>query len=231
MPDPLILVDLDDTLLDYQAEERAARDAVADRLARRHGLARDAFERGYSAAKRRLRAFDVQDPARATDKRSRLELALRHCELPATDAEVDGALTVYRAARLRALRPLRGAVPLLATLAARGRVVICTHGPHDDQLQRIRRAGLSGFVHDLRASGRLGVTKSRLLEFLGSYGDDPALMISDQLRPDVEEAVRIGLPSIWVAWDDPATPPDGARAAGDLNEVLEHSRNLLDGAP
>jgi FMN phosphatase YigB (HAD superfamily) len=208
------LIDLDDTLVDYAAEERSAMLAVGALLPAEIG--RDRWKRAYLAGKRQARAARGQT---ADEHRLRLACAFEAAGLAADPDFVEHAVARYWQARYAHVRLLPGATEVLGLLRRRAEhLCLCTHGVGFRQRDRLRLAGIGGYFDAVRISGDVGATKADWVRFLGPAYTASAryAVISDQMVPDLA-AARPGMFTVLVARGAPQGAPAGPRYWPDLH--------------
>lgn len=213
------LIDLDDTLLDYRGEKRAAVRALWGLLPRYVDAER--WARVYRGAKDRARV--LRPGADEGQYRVRLALAFATVGRRPDEAFLDRALARYWQARYASVRLVPGATRVLAHLARRCEaLVLCTHGIGARQRDRLDRAGIAGAFTDVRISGEVGATKDDWAAFLGPLYDPRAryLVISDRADPDLIAADRLGMETVLVGGD--GAEPAGLRRVPTLAGLLEH---------
>lgn len=211
---PVVLLDLDDTILDHVACERAA---VAATLAAfdldGSDVVIDTYARHNAALWGQYRRGAITSVALRT---SRWERTLRDRGLVA-DVRAVAAHYLDEFAATGALLP--GAAEALWWLARRARVAICTNGFREVQTTRLAATGLQDLVDAFASSEEAGVAKPDpavlhlALERLGVDEVDPAdvVVVGDQLGTDVAAGHALGAHTVWIAPDD-AVVPEGRRA-------------------
>ena len=205
----VVLLDLDDTLLDHDACERAA---VAATLAAfdlpGDGQVVDTYVRHNAELWERYRDGAIAPEVLRTERWDRTLRAIeRSGDVPAISAHY-----LEQFAATGALLP--GAAEALWWLARRARVAICTNGFRSVQQQRLAATGLDVLVHAFVSSEEAGVAKPDptslhlALERLGSSGADPArvVVVGDQLATDVAAGHALGAHTVWIAPDDAVVP-------------------------
>lgn len=214
------LVDLDDTLLDYRAEEDHGRDAV--RARQLPGADPRLWQHLYRRAKLEIRA---QTPLPTSDSHFRrlaraLELLQIHGVQCRTDEKfVRECENDYWEAREAAVRLLPGSRNLLDVLHARcDRTILCTLGTQRRQSRRLKIAGLDDAFDTVLTSDTTRVGKDHWPTFLGTHWceEDSYLVVSDTYDPDLRHAARIGMCTAWVRGaakslavkHDSGVPPD-----------------------
>jgi putative hydrolase of the HAD superfamily len=229
-----VLLDLDDTLLDYSgcAEQcwTEACAAGADALDQTRLLAELA----------RARRWFWSDPER--HRRERVDMvrawttivahALEGCG--AADARRAAAVAEDFAARRRALmRLFPEARAFLGTLRDRGLpLALVTNGDAREQRDKIERHGLAPFFDVILIEGEMGVGKPeaivyrRALDALRVTAGPDVWMVGDNLEWDVAGSQRVGLRAAWIDRPGTGLPPDAVvrpdrivRALGELTRA------------
>ncbi len=213
----VVLLDLDDTLLDHDACERAA---VAETLTA-FGLpddepAVDAYVRINAAA---WVAYREGRTDAATLRVQRWVDTLRVLDVTSASGNVTAISDAYVTAFGSSVVTLPGAPEAAWWLARRARVVVATNGFAQVQAQRLEAAGLTGVVHGIASSEEVGVAKpdpALLRLAVGKaavQGAEPAgpqdvVMVGDQLATDIAAGAAYGADTVWIAPDDAVVPAD-----------------------
>jgi putative hydrolase of the HAD superfamily len=210
-----LLVDLDDTLLDYSGGVDACWEAACERAA--PGLERNAL----LAALLDARQWLWSDPER--HRRERVDMlgawtkiaarALESCGCadPRTAAEIAG---VYAERRRQAWRLFPEAPAFLARLRERGvPLALVTNGDARQQRDKIERHDLARWFDTILIEGEMGYGKPEeavYLEALRRLGvsADAAWMVGDHLEFDVGAPQRLGLRGVWVDRAGAGLPAD-----------------------
>ena len=212
----VVLLDLDDTVLDHDACERAA---VAATMAAfgvdADDIAIDTYVRHNAALWEQYRSGAVTPQVLRTD---RWERTLRDLDLVA-DLDVPAIAAHYLEAFAATGSLLPGAGEALWWLRRRASVAICTNGFQQVQADRMRATGLSALVDAFVSSEEAGVAKpdptslELALERLGRSDVDrgQVAVVGDQLGTDVAAGLALGAHTVWIAPDD-AVVPSGAGA-------------------
>ncbi len=193
-----LLVDADDTLMDFPAAEAHALQA----LFVAHALPTDeaTFQRYYAintALWDALERGEVTSEALRVLRFSRL-LEDLHCAKSASILAED-----YIALLGQQAHPLPGAEAALARWAARVPIAIVTNGLAAVQRHRFARSPMSPYIRALVISEEVGVAKpdprifAAALKALGCTDPTQALMIGDSLKADVAGASQSGIDSCW----------------------------------
>jgi FMN phosphatase YigB (HAD superfamily) len=210
---PLVLFDLDDTLVDHQA----AFHAWAEEFAVQHALGGEAVDwllmakEHYCGPKDGLfrmicEEFSLVEPAEWLWEQYRRRIP---------------QLVTCRPQDLRALRRLRG---------MGWRVGIVTNGMADNQLGKIHRTGLAAVVDGWCVSGEVGIRKPdpRIFHLAaqrcGTVADRTGWMVGDSLVLDVTGGRAAGLQTIWInptGSTPPSEQPDPDLTVSTVAEAAE----------
>jgi putative hydrolase of the HAD superfamily len=199
---PVILFDLDDTILDDTGGASAAWEQACIDSGAPDGL--------YDAI-RSAGAWFWSDADRHRTGRADLLEARRTIVATALDnlGLADDGLSVRISMRLNALRdeaitPLPGAIDALDALRARGvRLGLLTNGSARHQRWKIERFALQSHFDYVGIEGEVGFGKPEaeaFLRALRSLGAEPgdAWMVGDNLVFDVGGAQAVGMQGVWV---------------------------------
>lgn len=190
------LIDLDDTLFDFQAAEAAAFRHLLEQANIPWTQPRfETYRRINEGYWQRLSRGEVTKqvllPARFEDwlKQENLQGAPEKLnENYLTLLSQQGTL-------------LPGALDMMRTLHQRGKVVIVTNGVARAQHGKIQRSGLTPYIHHLLISEEVGAEKphplifERALEAAGEQDRRYALMVGDSPGSDIQGAHNAGIDS------------------------------------
>jgi putative hydrolase of the HAD superfamily len=214
-----LLLDLDDTLLDYSGGVDQSWEAAVGACST-PGL--DARQLVATIAETRRWFWD--DPARHRRERVHMLAAWQHIvefALERLGAEADGlAAAIARdfAARRRAtMRLFPDTLDSLEHFRRRGvPLALVTNGDASQQRDKIERYGLGPFFEAIVIEGEFGTGKPdevvyrHALKSLGAAPED-AWMAGDHLEFDVEAPQRLGLRGVWMDRQGRGLP-DGSAA-------------------
>lgn len=189
-----ILIDLDDTLFDFQAGNRKAVAALMAEL----DLASDTVFEEYQAINHAC--WQALERGEMTQETLHVERFRRF--LRAKGRGDDPTAVAARFAQLlgRQAIPIPGAVESLQRIARRLPVVLLTNGITAIQEARLETSGIGRMVHSAVISQQVGLSKPNPAIFLYALqGTDPrrALMIGDGINSDVLGANRAGVDMCW----------------------------------
>jgi FMN phosphatase YigB (HAD superfamily) len=208
MPVPSHLVlDLDDTILDYSAPAEALWPQLYRRFAPAMGVPVDRLQR---AVKESLRWY-WSDPERFREGRLDLKRARRILVRNAFEAlgrkdmeTADALADAFSRERENVVKPFAGAVESLELFQRRGaRMVLLTNGESALQRAKIERFGLGRFFDAILIEGEIGIGKPdprahRAALALLEAEPAKAWMIGDSWDFDIRPANALGMNGAWI---------------------------------
>jgi putative hydrolase of the HAD superfamily len=240
-----LLVDLDDTLLDYTG---GVEDSWREACVAHAGLAGVDVE-ALAPALARARRWLWSDPERHRAERMDMPGAWRKiaehalAALDASDARLAEAIAEdYAARRWRRIALFPGVTVALGKLRERGVLLgLVTNGDRRQQRRKVEHFALARFFDVILIEGEFGSGKPdesvyrHVLETLKAKPVD-AWMVGDHLEWDVGAPQRLGLRGAWVDVEGGGLPADAStrpdliiRAFTEIVDLVE-SRNDGDGA-
>jgi len=227
-----LLVDLDDTLLDYTGGVEESWHHAATSVAAPAGVDPAVLVPAIARARR----WFWDDPER--HRRERIDMigawtkVAAHAleEIEAADGALAGRVAEHYAAhRWERMALFPGVVDALGRLRARGiPLALVTNGDHRQQRRKIEQYDLARFFDVIVIEGEFGVGKPEeavyrhVLAALRARPED-AWMVGDNLEWDVAAPQRLGLTGVWVDGPGlglpeaaPATPHHIIRAFPEL---------------
>lgn len=203
-----LLVDLDGTVLDYDAAAHRALAETLTELGMDAEAVTPAYRRHNAEHWARLEAGELTPAEVRVGRWSAFLTEHGSVADPVTTSQE----YVERLARGGDLLP--GAAEALWWLARRMPLVALTNGFEDVQTARLAAAGVHGLFRAVVTSDAVGVSKpdpaivEAALEHLEGDERDDVVVVGDQLASDIAAAAATGLRSVWVAPAD-AVVPDG----------------------
>jgi putative hydrolase of the HAD superfamily len=202
-----LLLDLDDTLLDYSVEVDASWAEACATCASPAGIDVAQLLPALAATRR----WFWEDDDRARRGRTNMTGAWRTIVAAAlermgiADPELAGAIARDFAARRRTrMRLFPEAIECLESLRARGmRMALVTNGDAEHQRDKIERHGLAKYFDVIVIEGEFGVGKPDLAVYRHAFAAlradaREAWMVGDNLEWDVEAPQRLGLRGVWI---------------------------------
>jgi putative hydrolase of the HAD superfamily len=214
---PFLLLDLDDTILDYTSMGKLCWEQLCQAFAPRLGTVspdvlfstlRQVADWYWSDMERhRLGRLDLKASRREV---VRLTLDRLHINRYEVGDELADAFTVQRE---ELIHPFAGAIDTLREFQQRGvRMALLTNGNAAFQRAKIQRFGLAVFFETILIESEFGAGKPderifrHALEKLGA-APIQACMIGDDLLRDLQPAQGLGMQTVWVDNDRKGLPP------------------------
>lgn len=223
-----LLLDADDTLLDFQVNEQESVKKVFQRL----GLsADDSVLAQYSAINREL--WLAHERGEITkqmiwDQRFVRLFKTLNCRADGLKAE-----RLYRVALGEGAQTIPGAVELCQELSGTYRLYIVTNGTAQTQYSRIHNAGIGRWVRGVFISEELGAPKPNAAFFDAVFERIPfsrqeALIVGDSLTSDIQGGVNAGIDTCWynparLKRDKGPCPTFEIHELNELKDVLNHT--------
>jgi putative hydrolase of the HAD superfamily len=230
-----LLLDLDDTLLDYSSGVDAHWEAAVVACAPT-GVDRT---RLLSALGETRRWF-WEDPERHRRERVNMLAAWQHIvefALQRLGVEADGLAPAiardFAARRRDAMRLFPDTVESLEAFRRRGvPLALVTNGDAAQQRDKIERHGLARFFDVILIEGEFGLGKPEASVYrhvLGALGAPPddAWMAGDHLEFDVDAPQRLGLYGVWIDREGHGLP---AGSSVRPHRIVRSLRELVDGS-
>lgn len=141
-----------------------------------------------------------------------------------TDDEVDAHFREYHRRYAAAWTAFPDVVPALTRLRENHRLAVLTNGDQDHQEGKLRTAGVDGLVEQVVATSTLGAAKPEAAAFhraLDRLGADPATTtyVGDRLDVDARGAQAAGLVGVWLDRVGDGPPPDDVRTIRSLADL------------
>ncbi|MCR5576200.1 MAG: YjjG family noncanonical pyrimidine nucleotidase [Oscillospiraceae bacterium] len=195
---PVILIDLDNTILDFNAAERSA-------------LSRALTELGVPFSETVLELYHVlnirhwemlEDGLLTRDEVlvKRFEALYRELGI---EADAFRTQLLYESNLSEGHWFVPGAEALLETLYGKYRLFICSNGVGSVQDGRIASAGIAPYFEDIFISERIGGNKPERAFFEACFARIPgfdrerALILGDSLTSDIRGGVNAGIRTCW----------------------------------
>lgn len=202
----VVLIDLDDTLLDFGAASRASlQDLFAQKGRRLTGEEMEAFEAINGACWKALERGEI---TRAQLSVRRFAEFLAYLGMTGDPMEYNAA---FRAGLAQSAVLLPGAMELCRALRGRVELYVVTNGFIDTQMKRIRAAGLEGLFDGVFASQSVGCEKpgagffDAVFDRIGREKRGRTVILGDSLSSDMRGGKAYGLATCWF---NPAGKPD-----------------------
>jgi putative hydrolase of the HAD superfamily len=231
-----LLLDLDDTILDYSGKAETCWTESCTAVAAPAGIDPDALDRALAEARR----WFWSDPERHRRERTDMlgawskiaELGLTRLGAPA-DGLGRRIAEDFAARRCAAERLFPEAMATLEWLRERGVPLgLVTNGDARMQRDKIARHDLERFFGVMVIEGEFGCGKPDARVFrhaLEALGVQPraAWMVGDRLDWDVEGPQKVGLSGVWIDRAHAGLPSDSACRPDRIIHALSELRDLV----
>lgn len=195
---PVILIDLDNTILDFNAAERAALSKALTEL----GVGFD------EELLRRYHAINIQHWEMLEDGLlTREEVLVKRFEALFLErgvvADAFAAQQLYEQKLSVGHWFMPGAQALLEELYGHYRLFVCSNGTGPVQDGRIKSAGIAPYFEDIFISERIGGNKPERAFFeacfarIPSFSRERALILGDSLSSDIRGGINAGIRTCW----------------------------------
>lgn len=141
--------------------------------------------------------------------RIRWQMIFDRCGIDADGAAFEGIFLKY----LRdAHEPVDGAMELLSYLSEKYTVCIASNAPYEQQLHRLKQAGMLPYIQYLFISEEIGHPKPgrRFFDYcfsqLKTVRPEEVIMIGDSLTADIAGGIEYGIQTCWYNYDGIAVP-------------------------
>ena len=118
----------------------------------------------------------------------------------------------FRARLHESAIPMEGSFEMLEYLFGKYRLFAASNGPHEQQVQRLERAGMLRFFGEVFTSGKIGAEKPAKEFFEYCFDKIPdiepeeSLMLGDSLTSDMKGGADFGMKTIWLNLKDKEKP-------------------------
>ncbi len=195
----ILLFDLDDTLLDFGANETDS----LNKLFQQHGyiFSEELFQ-VYNSVNKQLWAdyengnIELDDVLNSRFSETMLRLG----------KVVDGIEweNMYRELLGNGCQLMEGALEVCQSLSTSHRLFVITNGVTKTQIKRLRQSGLYEFFEDIFDSQSIGFQKpsKEFFDYMKSHIKDfniqEALIIGDSLKADIKGGILSGIDTCWI---------------------------------
>ena len=222
----VILLDIDNTLLDFHA---GAQDALSPAFAEQ-GLA---FRAEYMPIFHEINDALWRQIEDGSMTREQLYAVRFHRIFARLGIKGDGdrAESTFRRALAESAVPVAGAHALLRHLYPRYMLCAASNSIHAQQVRRLRLAGMLPYFTHIFTSEKLGYAKpapdffSAILSRLGGISPRKTLLVGDSLTADIRGGIDCGIPTCWYNPQGKSAPLDcrpdlTVSRLADLHEIL-----------
>ena len=195
----ILLFDLDDTLLDFEANETDS----LNKLFQQHGYTfSDELFQVYNSVNKQLWA-DYENGKIVLDDvlNSRFSKTMSRLGEVVDGKEWEDQ---YRELLGNGCQLIDGAMELCQSLSASNRLFVVTNGITRTQIKRLKQSGLYEFFEDIFDSQSIGFQKPSIeffdyvMSHIKDFCIDEALMIGDSLNSDIKGGLLAGIDTCWI---------------------------------
>lgn len=195
----ILLFDLDDTLLDFGANEAES----LKKLFQQNGYElTDELFKIYSSVNNSLWA-DYENGKITLDDVlfSRFSKTMQKLGIAVDGVEWDN---MYREHLSNGFKLMDGALEMCRSLYRTHRLFVITNGITETQLKRIKKSGLSVYFEDIFDSQSIGFQKPSFEFFdyvkthIKNFNSMDALIIGDSLNTDIKGGIISGIDTCWI---------------------------------
>ncbi|MGN1005028.1 MAG: YjjG family noncanonical pyrimidine nucleotidase [Aristaeellaceae bacterium] len=212
-----ILMDIDDTIFDFQPGNRNAVNQLMEELNLASPTVYDEYEAINSDCWRALERGEMTQEVLHVERFRRFLSTKGRCDDPAQVADRFAELLGQQAI------PLPNALETLRAIAAQREVILLTNGITVIQKRRLTCSGIGEWVHGVVISQEVGASKPdpRIFEIaLDGLKPEEALMIGDGIHSDVLGANRAGVDMCWFNPKGKALP-EGMHAEYEVQDIRD----------
>lgn len=195
----ILLFDLDDTLLDFGANETDS----LNKLFQQHGyIFSDELFQVYNSVNKQLWA-DYENGTIALEEVLNTRFSKTMLQLGTV---VDGIEweDQYRELLGNGCQLMEGALELCQSLSVSHRLFVVTNGITQTQIKRLKQSGLYEFFEDVFDSQSIGYQKPSkeffdyVMSHINNFCIEEALMIGDSLNTDIKGGLMSGIDTCWI---------------------------------
>jgi 2-haloacid dehalogenase len=196
----ILLFDLDDTLLDFAANEAVS----LNKLFQQHGYTfSDEIFQIYNSVNKQL-WMDYENGRIALEDVLNSRFSKTLLKLGQT---VDGSEweRQYRDLLSNGFQLMEGAFDVCRSLSLSYRLFIITNGVTETQLKRVKESGLSDFFEDIFISQSIGFQKPAkeffdyVMSHIKDFNKEEALIIGDTLNSDIKGGILSGIDTCLIS--------------------------------
>ncbi len=110
----------------------------------------------------------------------------------------------FRARLHESAIPMEGSFEMLEYLSGKYRLFAASNGPHEQQVQRLEKAGMLKYFEEVFTSGKIGAEKPSAdffvycFEKTGEIKPEESAMLGDSLTSDMKGGFDFGMKTVWL---------------------------------
>lgn len=224
----IVLLDVDDTLLDFgKSEDEAIRKTL---VKFNIPVTEEIVSRYVEINLHCWKLLETGKITRTYLDRLRFDILFEEFGIEGKDSVAAGA--TYREYLTGSGYVIDGCVDFLADVSAKYRLFIVTNGTEPTQIVRLKSAGIDGFFEDKFYSEQIGCAKpyagffDYVFSHIKNFDKSRTVLVGDSLTSDIEGANNAGITGIWfnpkgLGADGRAKPDHTVSGYGELKTLLE----------
>ena len=195
----ILLFDLDDTLLDFEANETDS----LNKLFQQHGytFSEELFQIYHSVNKQLWAAYENGTIVLNDVLNSRFSKTMSILGKDVNGIEWESQ---YREHLGNGCQLIDGALELCQSLSISHRLFVVTNGVTNTQIKRLKQSGLHEYFEDIFTSQNIGFQKPSkeffeyVMSHIKNFCIEEALMIGDSLNSDIKGGLLSGIDTCWM---------------------------------
>lgn len=224
----IVLLDADDTLLDFSKSER---EAIVTTLKEFDiPVTQKIVDRYVQINLYCWKLLETGRITRAYLDRLRFDMLFEEFGIAGKDTVAAGA--AYRAHLTQKGYVIDGAIGFLENIYAKYRLFLVTNGTEPTQTVRLKTAGIDGFFEDKFYSEQIGCAKpykgffDYVFSHINNFDKSRTALVGDSLSSDILGANNAGITGIWFnpkgdAVDGAASPDYTVKGYDELEKLLD----------
>lgn len=224
----IVLLDADDTLLDFAKSEK---EAIVSTLKEYSVPVTDEIvDRYVQINKHCWKLLEDGKITRVYLDRLRFDMLFEEFGIMGKDTVAAGAC--YRAHLTERGYVIKGAVEFLDNISKKYRLFLVTNGTQPTQIVRLRTAGIDGYFEDMFYSEQIGCAKpykgffDHVFSHIEKFDLSRTVLVGDSLTSDILGANNAGITGIWfnprgLCLDGKAAPDYTVAAYSELEKLLD----------
>lgn len=193
-----VLIDIDDTLLDFDLCAEWSMNSAAEKL--NIILPKDTYSTFKEINAGLWKKLEKKQITSEELYRVRWGMVSKEVGVPFDGEEFERYFFEFLS---KSIIPVEGAVDTLKYLKSKYRVFIASNGPYDQQVNRMRLAGMEMYLDGYFISEQIGHSKPSREFFEHCYKEisvkspEEVIMIGDSLSADIEGSSSFGMKCCW----------------------------------
>lgn len=224
----IVLLDADDTLLDFAKSEK---EAIVSTLKEYSVPVTDEIvDRYVQINKHCWKLLEDCKITRVYLDRLRFDMLFEEFGITGKDTVAAGAC--YRAHLTERGYVIKGAVEFLDNISKKYRLFLVTNGTQPTQIVRLRSAGIDGYFEDMFYSEQIGCAKphkgffDHVFSHIEKFDLSRTVLVGDSLTSDILGANNAGITGIWfnpkgLCVDGKAAPDYTVAGYAELEKLLD----------